>query len=191
VTAVRARAAWLALALPGAALGCAPTRPAAPAPVVEADGLPVRAAVTTAPELCGNALDDDGNGLADEGCGLPTGLADFVVAWDEPTADVDLRVIDPNGELAETGRPTSSGLVKERDCPGRDAECRGRNLESVYLERGELLGGDYRVLVRLVSMGAEEPPIEVRFSARLGQRSYGALVALRRVEEDWRLVLRP
>ncbi len=100
-------------------------------------------------------------------------------------------MIDPNGELAESGRPTSSGLVKERDCPGRDGECRGRNLENVYLERGELLAGDYRVLVRLVSMGAAEPPIEVRFAARLGQRSYGAVLALRRVEEDWRRVLRP
>ena len=32
-------------------------------------GLPERASVTTGPELCGNALDDNGNGLADEGCG--------------------------------------------------------------------------------------------------------------------------
>lgn len=153
-------------------------------------GLPQRATVTTAAETCGNAVDDNGNGLAEEGCGIPGGLVGFVAAWDEPTADVDLRVIDPNGELAETGRSTGSGLVKERDCPGRDDECRSRNVENVYLERGEILRGDYRVHLRLVSIGGEEPPIEVRFAARLGQKSYGAVVSLRRVEESWEVVLR-
>jgi tRNA (guanosine-2'-O-)-methyltransferase len=152
-------------------------------------GLPLRAAVSTAAEICGNAVDDDGNGLAEEGCGIPGGLVTFVAAWDEPTADVDLRVIDPSGELAETGRSTGSGLVKERDCPGRDGECRSRNVENVYLERGEILRGDYRVHLRLVSIGGEEPPIEVRFAARLGQKSYGAVVSLRRVEESWEVVL--
>lgn len=152
-------------------------------------GLPQRATVSTAAEICGNAVDDNGNGLAEEGCGIPGGLVGFVAAWDEPTADVDLRVIDPSGELAETGRPTGSGLVKERDCPGRDGECRSRNIENVYLERGEILRGDYRVHLRLVSIGGEEPPIEVRFAARLGQKSYGAVVSLRRVEESWEAVL--
>jgi hypothetical protein len=79
--------------------------------------------------------------------------------------------------------------VKERDCPGRDGECRSRNIENVYLERGEILRGDYRVHLRLVSMGGEEPPIEVRFAARLGQKSFGAVVSLRRVEESWEAVL--
>jgi tRNA (guanosine-2'-O-)-methyltransferase len=153
-------------------------------------GLPQRATVTTAAETCGNAVDDNGNGLAEEGCGIPGGLVGFVAAWDEPTADVDLRVIDPSGELAETGRPTGSGLVKERDCPGRDGECRSRDVENVYLERGEILRGEYRVHLRLVSMGGEEPPIEVRFAARLGQKSYGAVVSLRRVEESWEALLR-
>jgi hypothetical protein len=153
-------------------------------------GFPQRATVTTAAEICGNAVDDNGNGLAEEGCGIPGGLVGFVAAWDESTADVDLRVIDPSGELAETGRPTGSGFVKERDCPGRDGECRSRNVENVYLERGELLRGDYRVQLRLVSMGSEEPPIEVRLAARLGQKSYAAVVSLRRVEESWEAVLR-
>lgn len=153
-------------------------------------GLPLRATASTAAEICGNAVDDNGNGLADEGCGIPSGLVGFIAAWDEATADVDLRVIDPSGELAETGRSTGSGLVKERDCPGRDGECRSRNVENVYLERGEILRGDYRVHLRLVSIGGEEPPIEVRFAARLGQKSYGAVVSLRRVEESWEVVLR-
>jgi len=185
------RAGATALALLSLAVACSKEQPPRVPQGPSGLGLPLRAAATTAPELCGNALDDNENGLAEEGCGTPTGLIGFVAAWDEPSADVDLRVIDPNGELAETGRPTGSGLVKERDCPGRDGECRGRNVEHVYLERSEVLRGDYRVRIRLVSLGAAEPPVEVRFSARVGQKSHGALLSLRRVEEDWETVLRP
>jgi hypothetical protein len=149
-----------------------------------------RTAVPTAPEICGNASDDNGNGLADEGCGLATGLAQFLAAWEEPNADVDLRVVDPNGELVEVGRPTKSGLVKERDCPGRKSDCGGQNLEIVYLEQGKLMRGDYRVRIRLVSLGGAEPPVGVHFSARLGYRTYGASFELTRPEGEWTTVLR-
>ena len=149
-----------------------------------------RVAVPTAPETCGNATDDNGNGLADEGCGLSTGLAQFLAAWEEESADVDLRVLDPNGELVDVGRPTKSGLVKERDCPGRKGDCGGQNLEVVYLEQGKLLRGDYRVRIRLVSLGGTEPPVSVRFAARIGYRSYGASFELTRPEAEWTVVLR-
>lgn len=149
-----------------------------------------RTAVPTAPEICGNASDDNGNGVADEGCGLPTGLAQFLLAWEEPKADVDLRVLDPNGELVEVGRPTKSGLVKDRDCPGRKSDCGGHNLEVVYLEQGKLLRGDYRVRVRLVSLGGAEPPVSVHFAARVGYRSYGSSFELTRPEGEWTTVIR-
>ena len=148
-----------------------------------------RTTVPTAPEVCGNAADDNGNGLADEGCGLSTGLAQFLVSWEEPSADVDLRVVDPNGELVEVGRPTKSGLVKERDCPGRKSDCGSQNLEVVYLEQGKLLRGDYRVRIRLVSLGGAEPPVSVHFWARVGYRSYGASFELTRPEGEWATVL--
>jgi tRNA (guanosine-2'-O-)-methyltransferase len=148
-----------------------------------------RTSVPTAPEICGNAADDNENGLADEGCGLATGLAQFLVAWEEPRADVDLRVVDPNGELVEVGRPTKSGLVKERDCPGRKTECGAQNLEIVYLEQGKLLRGEYRVRVRLVSLGGADPPVSVHFWARVGYRSHGASFALTRPEGEWATVL--
>jgi tRNA (guanosine-2'-O-)-methyltransferase len=151
--------------------------------------LPERASVTLGPELCGNALDDNGNGLADEGCGTTTSAVSFLAAWDEPNADVDLRVTDPNGELVEVGRPTEAGLVRERDCPGRDGECRGKNLESVYQEQGEPAPGKYAVRIVLVSLGGAEPPVRVHFSARLGARAYSASVSLTRVESDWQSVL--
>lgn len=169
--------------------GCTPLGSGPSAPPETGASLPLRVAVPTAPELCGNAVDDNGNGLPDEGCGIQSGSLAFLAAWDEPSADVDLRVIDPDGELAETGRPTASGLVKERDCPGREGECRGRNLENVYLEQGEPVRGAYRVRIRLVSLGVAEPPINVRFAARLGPRAHGALVSLERPEVDWEVVL--
>lgn len=150
---------------------------------------PPRASVTAGPERCADAVDDNGNGLADEGCGIPSGLIQFLVAWDEPGADVDLRVTDPNGELCEVGRPTESGLVKERDCPGRNGECRGKNYENVYLEGSDLLRGKYRIRVRLESTGGADPPVRVRLSARLGPRSYGAGFSFERPDTDWEVVL--
>jgi tRNA (guanosine-2'-O-)-methyltransferase len=190
-TARRASSTAIAAALFAATLGCTPA--STPSARAEADSRTTgqaRTAVPTAPEICGNAFDDNGNGLADEGCGLPTGLAQFLAAWEEPKADVDLRVLDPNGELVEVGRPTKSGLVKERDCPGRKSDCGGHNLEVVYLEQGKLLRGDYRVRVRLVSLGGAEPPVSVHFAARVGYRSYGSSFELTRPEGEWTTVIR-
>ena len=111
-------------------------------------------AVVGVAEICMNNIDDNCNGIIDEGCGLRTGLVQFAIAWDEPKADVDLRVFDPRGELVEAGRPARSGLVKERDCPGRNNECHGQNLENVYLSDGDPLRGEYRVRVRLEALRA-------------------------------------
>jgi hypothetical protein len=157
--------AWLL----GGPSGCA-AGTASPAAQLEVSA-PERASSTTSPEICGNALDDNGNGLAEEGCGLTAGAVQFLIAWDEPTADVDLRVIDPNDELVEVGRPTESGLVKERDCPGRENECRSKNLETVYQEEGEPAAGKYVVRVVRVSLGNSAPPIDVRLWARVGARA--------------------
>jgi hypothetical protein len=187
MSAVSARATFVLVAL---SLGCAAKQPPPKVVAVASGGLPESTLVTSGPEVCGNALDDNGNGIADEGCGIATGMVQFLIAWDEPNADVDLRVMDPNGELAETGRPTASGLVKERDCPGREGECRGRNLENVYLEQGELVRGEYRVRIRLVSLSGAEPPISVRFAARVGPRVHSAIFTLKRVEADFETVIR-
>jgi hypothetical protein len=144
----------------------------------------------TGPELCFNATDDNCNGIIDEGCGLHTGLVQFAIAWDEPRADVDLRVFDPSGELVEVGRPARSGLVKERDCPGRNNECRGQNFENVYLGDGEPERGEYRARVRLEALGGENPPIRVAFGARVGPKTYSATVSLDAPEAEQELIFR-
>ena len=144
----------------------------------------------TGPELCFNATDDNCNGIIDEGCGLHTGLVQFAIAWEEARADVDLRVFDPRGELVEVGRPARSGLVKERDCPGRNNECRGQNLENVYLSDGEPLRGEYRVVVRLETLGGDNPPIVVAFGARVGPKTYSRAISLIAPETEQELTFR-
>jgi tRNA (guanosine-2'-O-)-methyltransferase len=137
-----------------------------------------RACVTSGPEHCFDATDDNCNGIIDEGCGIDTGPVQFVIAWDAPFADVDLRVTDPNGELAEAGRPLSSGLTKQRDCPGRNNECRGRNLENVFLDALEAPRGAYKIRIVLEELGGESPQVRVRFGARVGLRTYAREVRL-------------
>ena len=144
----------------------------------------------TGPELCFNATDDNCNGIIDEGCGVRTGLVQFAIAWDEARADVDLRVFDPGGELVEVGRPARSGLVKERDCPGRNNDCRGQNLENVYQSDGEPLRGEYRIRIRLEALAGENPPIDVAFGARVGPKTYAESVSLRAPEEERELIFR-
>ena len=183
----------------GAALATA-CAPAKPRPAVEAGprvlrleaspGLVVRRACTPmGAELCFNARDDNCNGVIDEGCGVSTGLVQFSIAWDQPGADVDLNVTDPNGELIDVGRTFESGLVKERDCPGRNNVCHGQNLENVYLESGDPLRGKYRVGVRLEKLGGENPPIRITLGARVGPKTYQLELELERPEDEKELVL--
>jgi tRNA (guanosine-2'-O-)-methyltransferase len=129
----------------------------------------------TGPEICFNARDDNCNGVIDEGCGLHTGILQFVIAWEQPEVDVDLRVMDPNGAEAKGGEQTSSGLVKDRDCP---RECQGQNVENVYLVEGDPVKGHYKVTVHLEKPNGATPPIHVRLGVRMGQRSYGMSMEL-------------
>jgi len=196
VTPRSARARFAALSvisLSACQPAAAPTEAVAQGPVLLATvpaSLAQKPCSPTGPELCFNATDDNCNGIIDEGCGLRTGLVQFAIAWDEPRADVDLRLFDPSGELIEVGRTARSGLVKERDCPGRNNECHGQNLENVYLSDGDPLRGEYRVRIRLEALGGENPPIQVAFGARVGPKTYSQRVSLDAPEAERELVFR-
>ncbi len=138
------------------------------------------ACVPTGVERCFDAVDDNCNGVIDEGCGLHTGLLQFAIAWSQAEVDVDLVVTGPDGMRAATERTTRSGLVKDRDCPGRHNRCRGQNIENVFLAEGKPRTGRYRVSVQLSELngGHGEWPIQVRLSARVGQRYFTSLVEL-------------
>jgi len=141
-----------------------------------------------APERCLNAWDDNCNGLVDEGCGLKTGLAQFLIAWDSPGADVDLDVIDPQGQLAEPGQVTGAGLLKERDCPGRNDDCKGARIENVYLEAGrKLVTGAFTVRVRLAALRDKDSPVQVTLAVRLGDQNHAERFTLRREGETRQL----
>jgi len=164
---------------------CAASKPPAPTVPEPKDGAALTSATTvTGPESCANAIDDNQNGLIDEGCGLSLGLVQFLAGWSAAKADVDLRVVDPNGDLIEVGRVARSGLTKDRDCPGRGSECQGKNVENVYLAEGEPVKGEYRLRLRLESLGGETPPIRVALGVRLGGASRSYDVELERAESE-------
>lgn len=141
--------------------------------------------VTTGPELCFDAVDNNCNGLIEEGCGVNSGVIQMAAAWAEEEADVDLLVTDPNGDLVKPGVASGAGLVKDRDCPGTDRRCRGQNMENVFLELdAEPMRGLYRTTVKLEKTNGARLPIKVRVGARVGPKVYGFSVELSKQGEE-------
>ena len=140
------------------------------------------ACTPTGPELCFNAVDDNCNGVIDEGCGVGTGLLQFTIAWSEAAADVDLSVTDPGGNPVDARRRTApSGLRLDRDCPGAPSaseSCGGQNTENIFFEGMEPPRGRYLVDVHLADAHGVPTPILVHFGARIGSRTYAADVPL-------------
>jgi hypothetical protein len=134
----------------------------------------VQACTPTGPELCFNAVDDNCNGVIDEGCGLQTGLLQFLIAWAASATDVNIIVVTPQNERVpeERTRSTASGFHLDRDCPG-DEGCGGQNVENVYFDGPDPPRGRYAVEIVLVDLHGVDPPVRVRFGARLGSRTGG------------------
>ena len=162
------------------AAACGPAYPAssrgsnlAAKNVATSDGVMVTSACTpTGPELCFNANDDNCNGVIDEGCGVGTGVLQFMVAWGDSPADIDITVIDPNGsKVHKSNRSTSSGLQLEKNCP--EDGCHGQNMENVFFEGNEPPRGKYTVEVKLVDPHGAELPVRAHLSARVGNRTFG------------------
>lgn len=138
----------------------------------------VEACTPTGPELCFNAVDDNCDGVIDEGCGLATGPLQFMVAWGDSPADVDLHVTDPTGGYVEPTHPNDGAerLRLDKDCP-KDA-CYGQNVDNVLWAGLDPPRGNYTVDVILSDLHGATLPVAVRFGARVGNRSYGADLSL-------------
>ena len=132
-----------------------------------------QACTPSGPEQCFNAIDDNCNGVIDEGCGTQTGLMQLTIAWSASTADVNLTLTTPAKEhLNKDNRSTASGFHLDRDCPSADG-CNGQNTENVYFDGIDPPKGHYSVEITLLDLHGADPPVHVRFGGRLGARSVG------------------
>ncbi len=133
-----------------------------------------RACTPTGPETCFDAIDDNCNGIIDEGCGVRTGPLQFAIAW-FGQADVDLEVTDPSGKKSELEGRHSQGLLKDRDCGGQRDVCHGQNMENVVFVGERAPRGAFLVAVKLEASAPHEHfPLRVRFGGRVGARTFGA-----------------
>ncbi|MDP9148781.1 MAG: hypothetical protein M3O36_02395 [Myxococcota bacterium] len=134
----------------------------------------LQACTPTGPEMCFNAIDDNCNGVIDEGCGIQTGLLQFTIAWSAAATDVNLTVVTPDHQPISSERTGTlpNGFHLDRDCPGQDG-CGGQNTENVYFDGPSPPHGHYLVEVTLADLHGADAPVKVRFGARLGARTVG------------------
>ena len=173
-----------------AVASCAPPpataeAPQAVAPVVVSHvtlptGVLEQACTPTGPELCFNAVDDNCNGVIDEGCGEETGVLQFAIAWGDNPADVNVMLETPDHVRVEKpqSQPVSAAeCSRDRDCPSA-VSCRGQNVENIHCDAPEPPRGHYAVEIALAHLNGAEEPVKVHFGARLGGRTTGFDVEL-------------
>jgi tRNA (guanosine-2'-O-)-methyltransferase len=141
-------------------------------PVSSAEEIP-RDCSKPVEESC-NALDDDCDGVIDDGCGYGTGLMQVTAAWDTG-ADLDLYVTGPLGDTLSFQRPaTPTGARVDHSGRGDCADMPNPRSENIRWVGSRPIDGIYEVAVHywgecLGSGG----PTELTLSVAVGRRIAG------------------
>src|SRR5262245_43989277 len=99
ITCIAASAGCAAQPKPPLVAKAPPPPPAPPERTAKVEAKIDRVAIECTPhgqDTC-NAIDDDCNGVIDDGCGYAGGGVQVTIGWDTG-ADIDLYVVDPSGQ---------------------------------------------------------------------------------------------
>lgn len=136
-------------------------------------------------ESC-NALDDNCDGVIDEGCGYRSGVIQITLGWDSG-ADIDLYVTDPAGEticFRKDERRSSSGGHMDYDSRG---DCRTQQeinrIENVYWAGPRPPAGEYRVELHYFSPCGHSQETTTTISVSVAGRVLGVYQRVIQPEE--------
>lgn len=127
-----------------------------------------------APEVC-NGLDDNCNGVIDEGCGYQTGNIQITLAWNTG-ADLDMYVTDPYGQtISYQNRQSSSGGMLDHDARGACNAAQANNtIENVFWDSPQPPSGQYQVEVHYWGDCGAAGATQATLSIAIGGQIVGA-----------------